>query len=76
MSVTSTSLPNVTSWMTLDNLFLLFRCRQVLVVTITRLDTISRAVSCNSLLVTRTLRYLTVGKMLSIGLYVRRYSQR
>ena len=48
MSVTSTPLRNVTLWTTLGNWFSPFSRRQVLAAAIASLNTISRAVSCDS----------------------------
>lgn len=62
--------------MTLDDWFLPFRRRQVLVAAITSLDTVSRAVFCNSLSVMWTVGFLTRANTLSIGLNVYRCSHR
>ncbi len=48
---------------------------QVLTAAITSLNTISRAVSCDSAPLVRTVRCRTVANRLSIGLDVRRWSQ-
>jgi len=68
VSVTSTPLRNVTPWTTLGNWFSPFSRRQVLAAAITSLNTISRAVSCDSAPLVRTVRCLTVANTLSIGL--------
>ena len=75
MLMTSTPLVNVTPWMTLGNWFSPFSLRQVLAAAITSLNTISRAVSCDSAPLVRTVRCRTVAKALSIGFDVRRWSQ-
>ena len=72
MSVTSTPLRDVTPWTTLGNWFSPFSRCQVLAAAITSLNTISRAVSCDSAPFVRTVRCLTVANTLSIGLDVRR----
>jgi len=70
--VTSTPLRNVTPWTTLGNWFSpLSRC-QVLIAPMTSLNTMSRAVSCDSAPLVRTVRCRTVANTLSIGFDVRR----
>src|SRR3954468_10620100 len=71
--MTSTPLVNVTPWMTLGNLFSPFNRRQVLAAVMTSLNTISRAVACDSAPLVRTVRWRTGANTLSIGLLVRRW---
>ena len=59
----------------LGNWFSPFSRRQVMAAAMTSLNTISRAVSCDSAPLVRTVRCLTVANTLSIGLDVRRCSQ-
>jgi hypothetical protein len=75
VSVISTPSRNVTPWMTLGNWFSLFKRRHVLAVAITRLNTINRAVSCDSAPFVRVVRWRTVANTLSIGFDVCRWSQ-
>ena len=69
MSVTSTPLRKVTPWTTLGNWFSPFSRRQVFEAAMTSLNTMSRAVSCDSAPLVRTVLCRTVANTLSIGLY-------
>ena len=75
MLMTSTPLVNLTPWTTLGNWFSPFSRRYVFAATVTSLNTIRRAVSCDNALLVRTVRCRTVANTLSIGLDVRRWSQ-
>ena len=61
--------------MTLGNWFSPFSFRHVLEAAITSLNTISRAVSCDSAPFVRIVLWRTVANTLSIGFEVRRWSQ-
>ena len=62
-------------WMTLGNWFSPLSLRQVLAAAVTSLNTMSRAVSCDSAPLVRMVLWRTVANTLSIGLEVRRCSQ-
>ena len=68
-------LRKVTPATTFGNWFSPFNRRQVLDAAITSLNTMRRAVSCDSAPFMRTVRCLTVANTLSIGFEVRRWSQ-
>ena len=70
--MTSTPLWNVTPWTTLGNWFSPFSRRQVFAAAMTSLNIMSRAVSCDSAPLVRTVRCRTVANTLSIGFDVRR----
>ena len=73
--MTSTPFLNVTPWMSLGNWFSPFSLCQVLAAAMTSLNTMSRAVSCDSAPLVRTVRCRTVANTLSIGFDVLRWSQ-
>ena len=70
--MTSTPFRNVTPAMTFGNWFSPFNRRQVFAAAMTSLNTIRRAVSCDSAPLILTVRCLTVANTLSIGFDVRR----
>src|ERR671912_303494 len=72
VSVTSTPSRKLTPRMTLGNWFSPLSLRQVLAAAMTSLNTISRAVACDSAPLVRTVRCRTVANTLSIGFAVRR----
>jgi len=65
--MTSTPLRNVTPWTTLGNWFPPFSRCQVLAAAMTSINTMNRAVSCDSAPLVCTVRCRTVANTLSIG---------